>query len=580
MGSTRLPGKVLLEVAGRTLLGHLIARLRRCETLAATAVATTAEPSDDVLVEACQALGVPVVRGSTNDVLDRYVQAARTLQADVVVRVTADCPLMAPAEVDRVVRAFQQSGADYCANQMPGHQRLPLGYAVEVMNVAALERAHREAREPYQREHVTPYLYAGTCRTHWAEPAIDAPDLRVTVDTPADFQVVQAVLEALNDSDDGLSVQGVVAWLRAHPEVAALNATVQQKSHLQVAGERLLLRADATAHGGTGHVMRLLGIGQAWVQLGGHATLLSHALAPELAERLRAAEVGVVAATAAPGSAADCTQTQQAAAELGARIVLCDGYGFAREWLAGLRSATLKVAYVDDFANPLLDLDAVLMPNAAAEAPAGHKSLVLAGAPFTPVRAEFQGLPKRTFTGPVRCLLLTFGGSDPAGMTRQALQACDDLRTTLADLQVVAVVGAAHPEADAIAAFATGRSWISVRRNVTGMAALYGEVDAAFTAAGTTCWELAAAGVPMLVVPVAANQAVVVRGITAAGAGVALPPADTLTATALRDGMRAFLTLPAAALQTLSRAGQSLIDGQGARRIATALQRIAAGVEP
>lgn len=588
MGSSRLPGKVLIEVEGRSLLQHLVDRLRLCETLDAVCVATTVDASDDAVQLEAERLGVRCVRGSVEDVLARFAAAAEATAAATVVRVTGDCPLMAPDEVDRVVRGFAAQPLDYAANQLPGRVKLPLGYAVEVMSRAALLRAHREATAAYAREHVTPYLYEepGRFATAWIEPTVEAADLRVTVDTPADLQVVREVNKALG-THGALTVAAVVAWLRAHPAVAQLNQAVVQKSYRDSAGAWLLLRADAGPQVGLGHVMRLAGIGQAWVQRGGKALLVAPPLPAALGERVRGMGLTLTALPAgtAAGSDADAALLRALAAERGAAAVLADGYSFSPAWLAALRPA-LRVAYVDDFGSAELDVDLVVMPNPAARVPADARSPVVHGPAYTPVRAEFCGHPPRPAPPPAETtqgfvrqrLLLMFGGSDPSGMTARALRAVLALRPSLEQqarrrVAVTAVLGAAVPEAQVAAAQAeaAGHAEVAVLRDVQDMAGLLAASDVALSAAGTSCWELAAVGVPMLVVPVADNQAVVVESVVASGAGLALPPVDVLDDAQLRDGLRALLTLEPAQWLAMSRAGQRLIDGLGAARIADAL---------
>lgn len=586
MGSSRLPGKVLIQVQGRSLLEHLVVRLRLCAALDAICVATTGDPSDDAVAAEAERLGVACVRGSVEDVLSRFETAAAFTGAATVVRVTGDCPLMDPGEVERVVKGFAAQSLDYAANQLPGKLKLPLGYAVEVMTREALQRAHREASAPYAREHVTPYLYEqpGRFKTAWIEPEIDAADLRVTVDTPADLAVVQAVFAALGPQAS-LTIHAVVAWLRDHPEVAQLNQAVVQKSYRDNAGAWLLLRADGNAQVGLGHVMRLAGVGQAWVKRGGKAKLLCAELPAALAGRLQGMglELQYLPAEIAAGSLEDAAWIRQQASQLHARAVVVDGYAFAPAWLTGLRP--LKVAYIDDFGQAALDVDLVVMPNPAAQLPANARSPAVLGPLYTPVRSEFSGQPPRPAPpqdgapsdGNYR-LLLVFGGSDPAQMTAQALRAALELRPELESrfarrVAVTAVLGAAMPQAQfaEVQAVAEGQPQVTILRDVQDMASLLAATDVALTAAGTTCWELAAMGVPMLVVAVADNQAVVVQSVLQSGAGLALPDSTQLTPSDLHSGLRELLTLDPQRWLHMSRAGQRLIDGLGATRIADAL---------
>lgn len=241
MGSTRLPGKVLMEVCGKTLLAHLIERLRS-KPSGELVVATTVADADQAIVQECDSLGVRVVRGSEQDVLSRYLQAAATTGAEAIVRLTADCPIMDPHVVAAMIEEFAVMDVDYLSNSEG--QGLPRGQNVEVMTREALERTGREAHEPYQREHVTPYLYEkeGRCRkaeVTWPERLgrtwpVDLSRHRWTVDTDEDFQLVKLILEALYRPDHVFGIQEIVDLLVVHPEWSQINAAVEQKSYLQV----------------------------------------------------------------------------------------------------------------------------------------------------------------------------------------------------------------------------------------------------------------------------------------------------------------------------------------------------------
>src|SRR5689334_23040199 len=159
MGSSRLPAKILAELAGQPMLARCVARLGRAQRLDDLLVATTTSPGDDVTTELCAARGWPCFRGSEDDVLDRNYQAARLREADVVVRVTSDCPFIEPEIVDHVIREFtdRQPYVDYASNFVP-ERTYPRGLDVEVFTIRALERAWREDGNPAWREHVTEYI--------------------------------------------------------------------------------------------------------------------------------------------------------------------------------------------------------------------------------------------------------------------------------------------------------------------------------------------------------------------------------------------------------------------------------------
>lgn len=230
LGSTRLPGKVLLDLAGEPMLARDMNRLARAETLDEVVVATTIEPADDAIVALCQDRGWPYVRGSENDVLDRYYRAAQAYQADAVVRVTSDCPLIEPQIVDRVVREFlnRQPEVVYAANTL-SPRTFPRGLDTEVMCFDALERAWREDDNPAWREHVTPYIrrHPELFQSHSVLNDEDLSYMRWTVDTSEDLTFVRRVYEYFGH--DRFSWQDVLALLEQHPEWGAINRHVEQK---------------------------------------------------------------------------------------------------------------------------------------------------------------------------------------------------------------------------------------------------------------------------------------------------------------------------------------------------------------
>jgi spore coat polysaccharide biosynthesis protein SpsF len=232
MTSTRLPGKVLADLAGRPMLERQVERLRRCARADELVIATTTNAEDGPLVELADRLGARWFRGSEHDVLARYAGAAREAGADLVVRVTSDCPLIDPGEADRVIAALEErrDAVDYAANTL--ERRLPRGLDTEALWRDVLERVDRMATSEPAREHVTWFVHTerpGLFSLHAVAPPYDAADLRWTVDTPEDLATVRAVYEGLGLAERDVALDEVIAWVRARPEVAALNAGVAQK---------------------------------------------------------------------------------------------------------------------------------------------------------------------------------------------------------------------------------------------------------------------------------------------------------------------------------------------------------------
>ena len=233
MTSTRLPGKVLLPLAGEPMLVRLLERLHRVQRAQGIVIATTTNTTDDPIAALCAQQGVPCHRGSEHDVLSRYADAARLHGADVVVRITSDCPLIDPALIDQVIAAYEEGDSDYVSNMLP--PTWPYGMAVEVFSAAALAQAHAEATQAAEREHVTPFLYWHPERYRLRNVAspVDLSHHRWTVDTPEDYELVRRLFEHLMPTQPHFTQADVLALLDQHPDWIALNQHIQQKPATQ-----------------------------------------------------------------------------------------------------------------------------------------------------------------------------------------------------------------------------------------------------------------------------------------------------------------------------------------------------------
>jgi len=228
-GSTRLPRKVLMDLAGKPMLTRVIERARRVPGVAEVVVATTTLPGDDVVAACAHDSGARVVRGPSDDVLARYHLAIQDSACDAVLRITADCPLLDPVVTGRVVAAFTAGGCDYASNTL--ERTFPRGLDSEVLSRAALDTAHREATEAPDREHVTCFVWRQPTRFRLRSVAdpVDRSGLRWTVDTPEDFALVDRIYAALQPATPDFAYADVLALLDRHADWSALNAHVEQK---------------------------------------------------------------------------------------------------------------------------------------------------------------------------------------------------------------------------------------------------------------------------------------------------------------------------------------------------------------
>ena len=231
MGSTRLPNKVLMPVLGKPLLGWMLNRVSSCKEVDEIIVATTTDSGDDAIAQYAQSVGCRLYRGSEEDVLDRYYQAACLVRSDAIVRITADCPLLDPKVLGAMIRRFAVGDFDFLSNSEPLPSSWPDGMDVSIISFDALTMAWQKAVKPSDREHVTFYF--------WNNPAefkcsrIDhKPDwskYRITIDYPEDFELIKTIIEHFCTGAGDLlaisnvSMEEIVTFLEATPDVFGLN---------------------------------------------------------------------------------------------------------------------------------------------------------------------------------------------------------------------------------------------------------------------------------------------------------------------------------------------------------------------
>lgn len=224
MSSTRLPGKVLMPLAGQPVLGHVVERIRACQTIADVVVATSSDATDDDIEAWCKSVGVSCYRGSLNDVLDRYYQAGLLHAADAVVRITADCPAIDPTIVDEVVHGYLAGGYEFYG--LAGE--FPDGLDCTVFAFSALARAWREAALPSEREHVGPYIekHPEIFKSGGLKKFSGLSHYRWTLDEPRDYEFLQRVFTRLYQQGQIFLASDVLALLENEPELMQLNSDI------------------------------------------------------------------------------------------------------------------------------------------------------------------------------------------------------------------------------------------------------------------------------------------------------------------------------------------------------------------
>ncbi len=236
MSSTRLPGKILLDIApGKTILACMLERVAASKEIDKTVIATTTNPKDHVLVDYLKKTGQPYFVGSEDDVLDRYYQAAKAHGAkagDIIVRMTSDCPIIDPRIIDETVRYFKSGDFDYASNNLEPYTYAD-GMDTEVFAFDALEKAWKEATIPAHREHVTFYMWKNPDIFkigQYSNPQKNRAGYRLTIDYPEDYQLLMAVYAALYIKNNLFTMNEILDFLDAYPDIKKINADVARNA--------------------------------------------------------------------------------------------------------------------------------------------------------------------------------------------------------------------------------------------------------------------------------------------------------------------------------------------------------------
>jgi spore coat polysaccharide biosynthesis protein SpsF len=230
MGSTRLPNKVLKKLAGKEVLWHVVERCQKSRMADAVIVATSTDVKDDVIYQFCLERGIEFFRGSENNVLDRFYQCAKKFNLDVIVRVTADCPLVDPFIIDQAIKLFleKKEECDYVSNIF--NRVFPRGLDCEVFSFSALEEAVKEAESGPELENVTPYIIKNKRTLLYQVEDPYCGDFRLTLDVQEDFDVLNQIYDKFYKEGSIIDAKKAIKFLKDNPEVARINSAIEQKS--------------------------------------------------------------------------------------------------------------------------------------------------------------------------------------------------------------------------------------------------------------------------------------------------------------------------------------------------------------
>ncbi len=565
MGSTRLPGKVLKPIAGQPLLWHIVHRLKKCRSLEDIAVATTTNPADEAIVEWCNAHNVTVVRGPEDNVLARYAGTAEKLDADLIVRVSSDAPFIDPGFVDHLVATLIEQDGDYvlleegaeCAHE-----------GVDPFSRRALDRLMMDAaQDPAAREHVTGYfkLHPDFVKIVRAAPypPLAKKGGRFTIDTPDDLAFIEAVHARLAANAGEASLADLLLLLEREPELNQINAHVKQKP-IRMSGGLALIRCDGGGKFGYGHVKRMVALARSLRDREGIGAIFALNGSEDAATPIRRAgfQAAMLHGASDLETLIDANNPD---------IFLLDGReGPSRAELEKLKRGVAVTAVIDDSHDRRLAADYAYYPPVP-----GAKALDWRDSNTLPrLGWEWSLLGLNPNTGAARApsslptLLVAMGGSDPHGLTLRMARALGALDSVF---RVRFVIGTGMKDGSTVA-----RGLVALKKNyetVEGaddLSTAYASADVALCAFGVTAYELAACGIPAIYLGLTPDHASSASAFADAGMGISLGVADQVSDADVLRTVQWLLNKPAARRE-MRNAGLSLMDGQGAARIAADL---------
>jgi spore coat polysaccharide biosynthesis protein SpsF len=231
MGSTRLPGKVMKKLEGKSVLAHVIERVKQSNLIDEIIIATTVLDRDNIIVEEAKNCDVKFYRGSEENVLSRYYHSAKENNLDTVVRITSDCPLIDPFVIDEIIKTYKGETYKLVTNAGPNleNRTYPRGLDVEVFSFSVLEEAFEKAKKEYQLEHVTPYIYENNNDIYYYRNKIDYSNYRWTLDEEDDLKLIEIIYNQLYNGEHNFYLKDIVELMIKNPELVEINSNVEQK---------------------------------------------------------------------------------------------------------------------------------------------------------------------------------------------------------------------------------------------------------------------------------------------------------------------------------------------------------------
>lgn len=578
MGSSRLSGKMLLHIAGKPLIWHLVHRLQQCSTLDEIVLATTTNTEDDPLAVFGEEAGLKVSRGADWDVLGRFGLAAEASGADVIVRVNGDAPLIDPGFIDAQVTALQKQDADFVSLA----QGIPCIHdGVDAMSRRALDYMLAEARkDPVAIEHVTGYIKLNPDKFQIGRfeipESLQWDGARLSIDTPADLVFMERLYEELQVTAGEARLADVSRLLQERPDLVALNAHVQQKEMTATHGT-VLIRTDGGGSLGLGHVMRTLAVAEVLRDEIGYGVIFAMDARARLADGVAIVEERGFHVKRQPemrrSGDSEAGWLMAICQELKPGSVLFDiRTDLSADDVTNIRNQVSKIVTLDDGSDRRLVADVAVFP----PVPQVHqmdwsqaRGKMIADWDHVVLSAGASHRQSQTIkTDQSTKLFVNFGGSDPFELTLPAAQMLSKFDKSL-DVTFVIGPGVAGSErlAEGVRRCSKRFTVEIAPEDFAGMAAGHGLALIAF---GVTAYELARLGVPSVLVCLNEDQFASAAPFEAEGIGARVLMSAAGQIPDIADTLKTWLKDPDKRQKAADRAA-SLVDGKGAHRVASTM---------
>jgi spore coat polysaccharide biosynthesis protein SpsF len=504
MGSTRLPGKVLMSLAGRPVLWHIIHRLKKCRTIDDIVVATSDLKEDDKLAAWCRENDIPVYRGPEENVLQRFALAVKSLDPEIIIRICGDSPMVDPRVIDQLVTHLVSTGADHCK----GDKKTPtIHEGFSPFSRQAFERLLAEAADdPVAIEHVTAYFdqhpekfKTATIpmpREHWFSGA------RMSIDTPADLRFMNEVYARLDVPPGEADMTDVVQLLKDNPDLLSINNHVRQKAATDKTF-KAVIRCDGDEQIGLGHVVRCLALAEELRDSQSVGVSFAMVSGKPGMDMVRSAGFPVIPLT---DQVNEDTWLDKLIQTRNPNALILDvrsslSPAIVRQW----RENGLLIATIDDPSDRRLEADLAFYPPVPQVEEmdwSGFTGRLFVGWEWVLLRKQFSRPPEvhgrvsssgHSTPHPSE-LLITMGGSDPAGLTLKAVRALNQVNSSF---HATVILGSGFIHDDELLRLLEKATFpYTILLNVNDMAGVMKKSDLALSSFGGTAYELAACGVP------------------------------------------------------------------------------------